>query len=580
MKNPIRNSVLIAVAALAIAPYFIGLGASSLWDSNEAFYAETPREMIESNDFINPSFNYQPRFNKPPLSYWIVAAFYKAFGVGEATERLAIVLGALLMIAIAYALGRIIYSREAGLLAAIAMAAAPRFLMFSRRIMIDVWVAMFMSAALLLFALAEIYPQKRRTYLALMYGAVGLGVITKGPVAAALPALVFLIYIAVYGRLKKLRKMMLPVGAIIVAAIALPWYAAVYAEHGWQYIETFILKDNLSRYTQPVWGPRRGLLFYAPVMLGDMFPWSVFLLVAAWFAARDNLIGLRARFTKTNNSTAIAESEMGDGSEDESRRRARALPAIWVIVIVVFFSLSSNKEDLYILPIYPAAAAIVGGLIACFMRQENSSSQHQTIRWATAALGLIIAIAGATAIYLFGGAANNYALAGATVTGALAAIGGIAALIAIFIKREFVAIILTALSVIAVNWVFVARTLPDFERFKPVRAMCERIKSEASADAMVGYYRFASPSMAFYLRRHVFEYYEPDNLAAAFASGKEVYCLMAAQDFEAIKDRLKAQLYVLESRPVFQVKLKGILDRVELPQVVLISNKDGANLAQ
>ena len=81
---------LLSVLALAVAPYFVGLGASSLWDSNEAFYAETPREMIESGDLINPSFNYQPRFNKPPLSYWVVAASYKLFGVSEAVERLSV----------------------------------------------------------------------------------------------------------------------------------------------------------------------------------------------------------------------------------------------------------------------------------------------------------------------------------------------------------------------------------------------------------------------------------------------------------------------------------------------------------
>ena len=78
---------------LAICPYLIGLGDSSLWDSNEAFYAETPRRMLETGDWLSPSFNYQPRFNKPPLSYWIVALFYSVLGVSETAERLPVVLG-------------------------------------------------------------------------------------------------------------------------------------------------------------------------------------------------------------------------------------------------------------------------------------------------------------------------------------------------------------------------------------------------------------------------------------------------------------------------------------------------------
>src|ERR1044072_9965758 len=121
------NKLLIVILVFAAAPYFIRLGASSLWDSNEAFYAETPREMIESGDYINPTFNYQPRFNKPPLCYWIVALFYKLFGASESVERVTIALAAIAMIATASALGSAIFSFEAGLLAAVGLAAAPRF---------------------------------------------------------------------------------------------------------------------------------------------------------------------------------------------------------------------------------------------------------------------------------------------------------------------------------------------------------------------------------------------------------------------------------------------------------------------
>ena len=82
MKTSLTRTqwVLIVVLAFAATPYFLKLGASSLWDSNEAFYAETPREMIEAHDYINPTFNYRPRLNKPPISYWIVAPFYLVFG--------------------------------------------------------------------------------------------------------------------------------------------------------------------------------------------------------------------------------------------------------------------------------------------------------------------------------------------------------------------------------------------------------------------------------------------------------------------------------------------------------------------
>jgi 4-amino-4-deoxy-L-arabinose transferase-like glycosyltransferase len=560
-----RHALLIALLCLAAVPYFTRLGASSLWDSNEAFYTETPREMIESGDLVNPSFNFQPRFNKPPLSYWIVSAFYKLFGVSATSERLAIAALAIMMLAIAFTLGRLLYSTEAGLYAAIALAIAPRFLMFSRRIMIDVAIAMLMAAILAFFALAESRPAERKRYLILMYVAAGLGVMTKGPVAVALPAIAFVIYLALHRELRRLREMMLPLGALIVAAIVSPWYLAIYEQHGWHYISTFILKDNLSRYTQPVWGPRRGYFFYVPVIIGDMFPWSLFfiaaLLTGAW------------RWLKSSKQLSLEQA----GSLN---LRLQRLCLIWVAVIVIFFSFSQNKEDLYILPIYPAVAAVVGAYLARALRDDSAKIISQWVRWTAAALGLLLAATGAGILYVFAHSSADYQFDGARLSGVFAIAGGLAGLTVALLKRQRLALLASALTVVAFNWVCVLRVLPDFERFKPVLPMCERIANEAPADAMIGYYRYAAPSMTFYLRREVFAYYEPEELLAAFASGRTIYCLMLAEDYESLKPQLP-QAGVLASRPVFQVKLKFILDKREPPQVLLITNKEGgATFAQ
>ncbi|HZJ30980.1 MAG TPA: hypothetical protein VFD21_05395, partial [Vicinamibacterales bacterium] len=82
------KALLLVLLAAAVVPFFVRLADSSIWDANEAYYVETPREMLESGDYLNPSFNYEPRFNKPVLSYWIVAGMYRVFGVSIAVERL------------------------------------------------------------------------------------------------------------------------------------------------------------------------------------------------------------------------------------------------------------------------------------------------------------------------------------------------------------------------------------------------------------------------------------------------------------------------------------------------------------
>src|SRR3954467_8648699 len=109
----LSRKTLVGLLLAAIAVYFVALGNAAIWDANEAFYVETPREMLEANDFVNPPFNYFPRFNKPVLSYWVVAGFYKIFGVSVAVQRLAIAIGAIVIIGCAYLLAGLADDRNA-----------------------------------------------------------------------------------------------------------------------------------------------------------------------------------------------------------------------------------------------------------------------------------------------------------------------------------------------------------------------------------------------------------------------------------------------------------------------------------
>ena len=140
MISDSRRTALFVLLIAAILPYFVDLGGSSIWDANEAFYVETPREMLQRGDFVSPTFNYLPRLNKPVLSYWIVAAYYKMFGVSVGVQRLPIALGALTMILAALFLARSAGNLEAGLWAATGLAVAPRLVMFGRRIFIDIYI--------------------------------------------------------------------------------------------------------------------------------------------------------------------------------------------------------------------------------------------------------------------------------------------------------------------------------------------------------------------------------------------------------------------------------------------------------
>ena len=552
----VSRTWLVALLFAAVAVYFVSLGNAAIWDANEAYYVETPREMLEAHDLVNPSFNYEPRFNKPVLSYWMVAALYRTFGVSVAVQRFGIALGAMVIIACAYVLARSSLTpsgsnpdsipgagrQDAGLWAAAGLAASPRLVMFARRIFIDVWITAFLSLTLAFFALSERYPARRRRFLILMYVSIGLGVLTKGPVAIALPALSFALYLGLRGELRRIRELMIPAGVLIVAAIAVPWYAALYHQHGLTYIRSFLVAENIERFTSGV-GVRqeRGAWFYVPVVFSDSFPWSM-LLPAAFASAW------------------------------RSRDRLSVLLWCWIVAIVVFFSFSAGKQDLYVFPIVAAVAAL-GGLVI-----DRGLSDPRWARWVSMTMGiagLLLAIAGGAVLGLFEAAGRVYALDAARIVGAVGLAGGLATLgLAVWRRPAPAALALLAAMTLA-DWVFVARVLPQFEQYKPVPFFGRTLAGRLVPGDSVVDYQVSLPSLTYYLRRHVDHYFDAPHFLDAMRSDARVYAVLSADDYAALAPGLAGRTCVVERRPTFDLKLNSVLAREPLPELLLITNRCG-----
>ena len=550
------NRLLPVLLFLAIVPYFVGLGATSIWDANEAYYVETPREMLESGDYINPSFNYEPRFNKPVLSYWVVAGLYQVLGVSVGVQRLAIAAAAMLMIGGTFLIARAASPHAlAPLLAALGLAAGPRFFMFSRRILVDVAMTAMMTLTLVCFVLAERYPERRRLLLTLMYVAVGLGVLTKGPVAAVIPALVFLAYLAAHRELHRLREMMIPAGVLIALAVAAPWYVALYLQHGWTYISEFFIGENLGRYTETVGVQARGPLFYLPVVLTDALPWSLFLpaAVVAWVRDRRH------------------------AARDDVHQRLRTLLLLWVVVTVLFFSLSRTKQDLYIFPIVAAVAALGGDWVARMLAVGPAGALPRERRWLAFTLLLLAAAlagAGAFVLYVFGAAQTVYRLDGARLSGVLALAGGLG--VAVLAWRARRAAVIAVLAVfIAFNWVLVLRVLPSFEQYKPVVPISRVIQGVATRDDVIAHFDVALPSMVFYLQRHIDIWIDPAAFVRQMQSDRTVYAVLPAHRYEELKPQFGVATCVIARHATSDIRLRSILEMEPPPEVLLVTTRCG-----
>jgi len=450
---------------------------------------------------------------------------------------------ALVTILATLVIGGAIGGRATGLLAAVVLATAPRFVFFSRRILIDVLVTMFMTAALACFVAAERYPERRRTMLLLMYLAIGGGVLTKGPVALVLPLLAFGAWLLMERRLGDIRRMMILPGAVIVLVVVVPWYSAVYSQHGWDYIRQFFVGENLDRFSAP-FTTARSVFFFIPVLLADILvPWAPLLVVpllTAW-------------------------QREPDAAESGAVRR---VVWCWVVVIVAAFSFSASKEDLYILPAIPAAAALIAdGLVRTAWGEANRG-----IGWVLVAISFVCLVLSGAILEWF--TTGYYAVAGAaTLSVLLALTGGLA--IASLWRRQFVAAVLTlACGFILFNYVFVARALPDLERLKPVRPLADVINQRGGPAAELAFFNMDLPSFVYYTKRPVVKIGDIDSAARFLLERDDAWLVTSTPEWNSLRGRV-ADACVAAERPLFAAKASDILLRRPPPQVVLLTRGRG-----
>jgi 4-amino-4-deoxy-L-arabinose transferase-like glycosyltransferase len=537
--NP-RNTLRALLLASAVL-LFVDLGGSSIWDANEAFYVETPRQMVLTGDYVSPSFNGQPRFNKPVLSYWVVAAFYHVFGVSVATERLAIAFGALLLVFATYVIGRTVANRDTGVVAALIIASAPRVMLWSRRIFIDIYFASFLAVALMGFVLARAYPEHRRRYLIVMYAGLGLAMLTKGPVALVLPGLVLGAFLLWTRRLGELKTLMVPAGLVIIIAIVAPWYVMDYQRYGWTHIYDFFIGENVGRYTETYGVQQRSPFFYVPVLLTDLLPWSLLLpaaLVAAWRARADQM----------------------------------RLLIVWIAAFVGVFSLSSTKQDLYVFPIVPAVAVLIADLL---VKSDTARALRATLveRLASAGAlltGVVLVLVGALAFWIMGVARLIPNLTQGAAVGVVLVVGGAAAIVVASRKRWSTLAVTLGVTAVVANWMLVLLVMRPFEQFKPVPPMSEWLRAHAAEATVVAHYRTVLPSMTYYLGRPIVEVFDLPGMLRLVDAGAPLYVLLRPGDYEELRAATQASLCVVDRRtlPVFDAKLKEILAN-QLPQIWL-----------
>jgi 4-amino-4-deoxy-L-arabinose transferase-like glycosyltransferase len=320
--------------------FFAGLGRPAIGDSDEAFYAEAARVMVESGDWLTPHYNYEPRFQKPILFYWLVAATYTAAGIGETQARFWAALAGVGLSLVVLLGGRRWFDTRTAMVAAAIVATTFGYFSIGRLALPDLPLAFFITvtigAALAGTVDDDIHPTK---WLLISGAAAGCAFLTKGPVGLLVPAIV-LVPIWFLERQHFRLNSRAALGAIAVGlAIGAPWYVAMAATHGTEYLESFFVGDNLERFATRRFNDPRPLWFYLPIVLGGMLPWTPLVAVMAPM--------LRTRVTRR---------------QWLSPRTWRMI--VWAAMPLAFFTISVGKQPRYILPILPPMALLLADAIA------------------------------------------------------------------------------------------------------------------------------------------------------------------------------------------------------------------------
>ncbi len=445
-------AIWLIVAGIALG---IRLGGAPLLDADEGRNGEVGREMAESNDYAVPRLNGVPYLDKPIVYFAAEAAFMEVLGPTELAARLPAYLFTLLTAWLLFWFARRHWGVDEGLIAAIVYLAMPLTIAFARTVIFDSALTFFIILAIIAFYEAVETRSKKWTLLA--WAAIAFGVLTKGPVAIALPLFIMIPYAI---RRKAFRMLGSFAGLIAFVVILTPWlWAMQRAIPG--FLQYALVTETAQRLatkelqrTGPPW-------YFVPYVLAGALPWSI-AMVSNW------------------------------KREWKSDHRVIFL-LLWIVIPFVFFSISQSKRPQYILPLMPAIALLVA--------HAWRDLRVRAIAIGLAVTGAILLIA--PMLPQFTAKMKPVVIGPAKLAafglGAVFLLGGLAAL---FTKRREITLIALSAPILAIP--LIAGPLMDAlgER-RSAQSLIGQIRPHLTpATQLIGVEAFTG-SMAFYARRPI-----------------------------------------------------------------------------
>jgi 4-amino-4-deoxy-L-arabinose transferase-like glycosyltransferase len=316
-RQPLPKGHLLFLLAAVLLGFWSRIAAVPLFDLDEGAFAEATVEMVHDGNYLTTTLNGEPRYDKPILIYWLQGAAVKLFGEREFAFRLPSAICASLWVLLLYRFA-FAFTREryAALLAAGSLALCLMSGVIGHAAIADALLDLLLSCAMLDIYRYGASPSLGR--ILRIYLWMGLGFLTKGPIAVALPLIASGVFFAMEKRpLTWLKAVFHPLGWLTFAAAVLPWLLPLYrADHG-EFLRHFLLEHNLGRYENTLQGHGGGPWYYFVWLPAIALPFTALLPQA---------------FARARGADALDRFLL-----------------IWFLLVFVFFSFSHTQLPHYLL---------------------------------------------------------------------------------------------------------------------------------------------------------------------------------------------------------------------------------------
>lgn len=311
------------------------LGKHGLIEPDEGRYAEMAREMLTGGNWLVPTLHGSAHPQKPPLIYWSTALAMSCFGHTEWAARLPSAFAALGTAWLTYTIGRRLFGMRAGIAAMVLLLTSLQFFVLTRMLTPDMPLTFWITAAMAAFIRwAEASGPGARRWLWAFFAAMGMGFLTKGPMAIVVPVSAALTWQLARRRQGAPVRIPWALGIAMTLAIGLSWFVVVTVREP-RLFYFFVHDELFARVATTHHGRYQSPFFFIPVLLIGLLPWTLLLpSLIRWQVA-------------------------------ERRQHGGLAPAWWLLIgwiawPFLLLSLSGSKLMTYVLPLYPAWALALG----------------------------------------------------------------------------------------------------------------------------------------------------------------------------------------------------------------------------